>query len=175
MIKEQKQSAIGLVFSKDRDKVLLVERSDIPIWVLPGGGIDLNETPEQAVIREILEETGLQTQIKKHIATYTPINKLAYLTFFFECEEISGTLKTSPESQNVHFFPLKDLPPSFLYIHKNWMYEALKNQSETLKRPLLEITYLNFFIHFLKHPSHVIRAILARLGYPINKKTDNKK
>lgn len=35
------------------------------IWTLPGGRIEENETSEQAAIREVLEETGLQIEIKK--------------------------------------------------------------------------------------------------------------
>ena len=47
----------------DQDQVLLVrsraDRYDPPLWWLPGGGIDFPESPEEAVIREFLEETNL--------------------------------------------------------------------------------------------------------------------
>ena len=47
----------------DQDQILLVrsraDRYDPPLWWLPGGGIDFPESPEEAVIREFLEETNL--------------------------------------------------------------------------------------------------------------------
>jgi len=46
-----------------RKEVFLVFRSDFPVWVLTGGGIEEGETPQEAAIREAKEETGLD--IKK--------------------------------------------------------------------------------------------------------------
>jgi mutator protein MutT len=44
----------------ERDEVLLVRRADDGRWAMPGGWVDPGETPEQAVVREVAEETGLQ-------------------------------------------------------------------------------------------------------------------
>ena len=46
----------------DGDLVLLIKRSKAPLkgqWSLPGGGVEVGETLEQAIAREVLEETGL--------------------------------------------------------------------------------------------------------------------
>lgn len=54
--------AVGLIISAD-DKVLLGKKRDGGVypdcWHLPGGGVKKDETLEQALIREIKEETGL--------------------------------------------------------------------------------------------------------------------
>lgn len=46
-----------------QDKVLFVHHPRYGKWIAPGGHIELNEDPEQALIREIEEETGLKTEI----------------------------------------------------------------------------------------------------------------
>lgn len=163
-------AAIGIIFNNDRTEVLILKRNDVPVWVLPGGGIDPGETPEDAVLREIHEETGLQVQIHKKVGEYTPINKLAHQTYVFECKTIGGQLSTGPEALEIGYYPIKSLPRSFFFIHYDWLQDALKNVPEVIKRPLTRITYLELFKYFLKHPILVIRVILSRLGYPINKK-----
>ncbi|KUK79297.1 MAG: hypothetical protein XD95_0483, partial [Microgenomates bacterium 39_7] len=56
---------VGLIISDD-DKVLLGRKDTSSYypdrWHLPGGGIKNNETPEQALLREILEETGIDLE-----------------------------------------------------------------------------------------------------------------
>ncbi|MBU4204756.1 NUDIX hydrolase [Patescibacteria group bacterium] len=47
----------------DNGKVLLVHHKKLGVWLYPGGHIEKNETPEQTVIREVKEETGLDVEI----------------------------------------------------------------------------------------------------------------
>lgn len=44
-------------------KVLLVFHKKLGVWLYPGGHVEHNETPDSAVIREVMEETGLQVEI----------------------------------------------------------------------------------------------------------------
>jgi 8-oxo-dGTP pyrophosphatase MutT (NUDIX family) len=55
-------TASGIVLSDD-DHVLLIEHRKLGWWLYPGGHIDPDEDPAQAVIREVAEETGITCQI----------------------------------------------------------------------------------------------------------------
>lgn len=55
-------TASAIVFD-DRQRVLLVHHNKLGQWLYPGGHIDPNEDPAQAAQREVLEETGLHTQV----------------------------------------------------------------------------------------------------------------
>lgn len=104
----------GGIFEDDR--VLLVrERSDGK-WTLPGGWVDINDSPSGAVVREIFEESGYQARAVKLAAL---IDKLRHphppgihhiYKLFFLCERIGGAPTTSTETDGVEFFPVKALP-----------------------------------------------------------------
>lgn len=161
------ESVTGLVFSEKKDQVLMILRADVPVWVLPGGGIEVGETPEQAVCREVQEETGLLTEPVRLVGTYTPINRLSRKTALYECKPLSGSLRPSKESPSVRFFPLDALPKRIPPPYRTWIQEGLQFTSP-IERPLSELTYGVLFRSFLLHPLLVFRFLLARLGLPIN-------
>ena len=58
--------AVGAVVLREDGAVLLVRRARPPAigsWTLPGGKVEDGETPEQAIVREVLEETGLHVEV----------------------------------------------------------------------------------------------------------------
>lgn len=165
-----KQSVLGIVKTPEQGHIVLIKRQDVPIWVLPGGGVDEDETPEQAVVREVLEETGLTVKITRKTGEYTPLNRLCLLTHVFECEPEAGKLTLTDETSDISFFSIQDLPKTFFSVHKDWLDDALKNLPTPLKKPITSVTYLSVIIYFFRHPLHVLRALTARLGFPINTK-----
>lgn len=78
-----KKSAIAIIFNDTKTKLLLIKRRDVPVWVLPGGGLEENEVPFEGAVREALEETGLTVKIERQVAEYQPINRLAAQTYTF--------------------------------------------------------------------------------------------
>jgi 8-oxo-dGTP diphosphatase len=154
-------AAIGIVFNADQTQVLLVKRCDVAIWVLPGGGVESQETPEEAVKREIQEETGLIVSIIRQSAEYHPLNSLATLTSVFICHVQAGQLSLSPETQAIAFFPLSQLPANFFHLHAGWLQEALTHD-RLIKRPLKEVSYPALAKYCMRHPWLVLRYAWTR-------------
>ena len=98
-------------------RILMVrERSD-GLWTLPGGWADVNQTPSEAVVKEIREESGfearatriaavLDTRLQEHPPRFHHAYKL-----FFLCELTGGAATNSIETDGVEFYPLDALPP----------------------------------------------------------------
>lgn len=157
-----KQAAIGIIYNSDRTEVLLTKRCDVPVWVLPGGGIEEGEFPENAVIREVWEETGLRVEVIRKIAEYTPVNCLSKKTFLFECRKIDGCLRTGCETAAIHYYPLNALPPSLFIVHEDWINDALSAQTTVLQKPIWRVTYLGIFKYFCRHPLRVLRFLIHK-------------
>jgi 8-oxo-dGTP diphosphatase len=162
------QSVIGIIFSDNRKKVLLIKRRDVPVWTLPGGGIENNESFDEAIIREILEETNLHVKILKKVGEYSPINKLAKFTHLYECQTISGEIKTSNETKDVKFFDIDNLPKLMPPPYQEWIFDALKNEKGLIQKKLTSVNYYTLFKNCFFHPILVIRFILSKIGLTIN-------
>lgn len=61
----------NVIKQSDVEILLISGRGEKNYWVLPGGGIEKDETKEQAVIREVLEEAGVSTKVISSIGEFT--------------------------------------------------------------------------------------------------------
>ncbi|PXX66943.1 ADP-ribose pyrophosphatase YjhB (NUDIX family) [Nocardia tenerifensis] len=104
--------------------ILMIRRTDNNKYSIPGGGLDVGETVTDAVIREVLEETGIAVQITslvgifsnpKHVIAYDDGEVRQEFSICFRAEPIGGTLETSSESKEVLWVSPRDL--SALDIH----------------------------------------------------------
>jgi 8-oxo-dGTP diphosphatase len=77
-------------------------------WGLPGGGLEYGEHPEEAVIREVWEETGLRVCVEKLLL----INTLRpdRVGMYYLCRVTGGTFYPSDEVSEFAYFSLEDLP-----------------------------------------------------------------
>ena len=105
----------GAVFRDDR--ILLVrERSDNR-WTLPGGWADVNLAPSECAVREITEESGFETQVRKLAAVWDrtqhphqPPYPYHIYKLFFICDIVGGAATVSIETSAVDFFAENQLP-----------------------------------------------------------------
>lgn len=166
--RKMKESVACIIFNKEKDQLILIMRRDIPVWVLPGGGIEPGETPEQAAVREALEETGCEVQIVRKVAYYEPENRLTKPTHFFECSILSGSLQEGSETRKIGFFPVMSLPKKLVHFYRYWIEDALLFSPEVLKKKIQRTSYFWFVHDLITHPVLVFRFLLTRIGIHIN-------
>ncbi len=124
--------------------ILLIERMNDGqhYWVMPGGGVEVNETIEEAVIREVLEETSLEVEIVKklYIHMYNSAHMGRGDQYFFLCSYVSGDPRLGNSNEKVEmdsgrqyykpqWVPLQSLDTLLLYPLeiRDWLIEDLKN------------------------------------------------
>lgn len=103
------RGAFAIVVGGDR-KILLVRRTDAPLWDLPGGRVKKEEDVEACVIRETQEETGYCVRILNKIGVY---QRPCFLdTQHVYLGEITGgrAIKKGDETSKLQWFSLNKLP-----------------------------------------------------------------
>jgi ADP-ribose pyrophosphatase YjhB (NUDIX family) len=95
----------------DDDKNLLLVKSTYTRfhpWGLPGGSLEYGEHPEEAVIREVWEETGLRVCIEKLLLVNSWLPDRVGM--YYLCKITGGTFYPSDEVSEFAYFSLENLP-----------------------------------------------------------------
>lgn len=99
------------------DAILLVKERSDGAWSLPGGWADVYDSPSEATVREVWEESGYHTRVTKLLALYDrnkqghPPHPFHTYKIFFRCEIIGGEAAASHETEEVGFFEEDAIPP----------------------------------------------------------------
>jgi 8-oxo-dGTP pyrophosphatase MutT (NUDIX family) len=91
-------------------RVLLAVRSDLFGWELPGGTAEADETAEEAVVREVLEETGLQVEPVTHVGDWIRTGFRPHRARVYRCRVVAGVETPSHETPRLGWFELTALP-----------------------------------------------------------------
>ncbi|MGY3868389.1 NUDIX hydrolase [Aeromonas crassostreae] len=107
----------AFIQNDDGHLLLVQERSD-GLWTLPGGWCDIGDSPAAAVVREVVEETGLACRAVQLLALFDKLKhphppQLPHAhKAFFLCEVTGGALLSeTDETRGAAYFPIDALPP----------------------------------------------------------------
>lgn len=122
----------GVVFD-ERGCVLLQKRGGSGKWGFPGGAIELGETPEEAAIRELKEETGLDVMVESLLGIYCDSDvkypngdEAQSICIVYKLKAISGELSCdNVETLELKYFAIDDLPEMFCRQHEEIKAELI--------------------------------------------------
>jgi len=116
--------AVKGIIQRDDGKILVLKRSERDdhkpnVWETVGGGMDAEESPQEALLREIHEETGLTVNVLEpfNVFTFKKDNGEFKVGITFVCEYVHGDVLLSEEHSayqwiNPHEFATLDSVPS---------------------------------------------------------------
>jgi 8-oxo-dGTP diphosphatase len=125
------------------DKILLIKRATVPFkdyWALPGGRLDLGETVEQTVIREVKEETGLAVAVICKVGEYHEQGvqggvEYDYYPACFLVKIVGGEIKKQEsEIEEIKLFSLSDLPEVLAFEHARMIKDFVAMSNEKAKK-----------------------------------------
>jgi len=127
MPKEMKFAVKGVVV-RDDGRVLIIkksatERVNPNTFDIPGGGMELGETPQECLHREIQEETGLDVLIQKPIRAWTfTKGDMQVVGITFLCKQLSGEVRLSHEHTGYEWVDPKEAVSKG---YQEWLLEEI--------------------------------------------------
>jgi mutator protein MutT len=109
---------VGAVVVHD-GRVLLIRRGKEPMrgrWLVPGGTVEWGEPLQEALVREVEEETGLTVRPREIVAVLDRIHRNAdevahhFVIVDYLCDWVSGTLRAGSDAEEAALVAVADLP-----------------------------------------------------------------
>ncbi|MDC8973167.1 NUDIX hydrolase [Mycobacterium marinum] len=94
-------SVAGIVI-RDDDRILVIRRDDNGDWEAPGGVLELNESFEDGVRREVQEETGLQVTVERLTGVYKNLTH-GIVALVYRCRPAAGDAHPTDEAREVRW------------------------------------------------------------------------
>ena len=118
-------AVVGAVFH-DNGRVLAIQRRDTGEWQPPGGVLELAETFEEGVRREVLEETGISVHVERLAGVYKNIPG-GIVALVFRCRPLAGSAQPSDETAAVRWLTLTEAADLMDPAHAVRITDALLN------------------------------------------------
>jgi len=124
----------------DADEILMVKESVDGKWTIPGGWADIGDSPSEAVLKEVKEETGFEAEVVRLLAIYDkrfhdhPPELFYIYKIMFFCKIVGGELQHGFDMQGADFFPMDELPElskdRILESQLKHLFDLAKNKAE---------------------------------------------
>jgi ADP-ribose pyrophosphatase YjhB (NUDIX family) len=115
----------------DRDEIFLVRHSYVKGWHMPGGGVEVGETLQQALAKELLEEANIrltgETRLLGVYLNEKPTARDHIAVFIVRHFEELGPKKADYEILEARFFSIQDLPEGTTQATRRRIAEALSS------------------------------------------------
>ncbi|WP_164667243.1 NUDIX hydrolase [Virgibacillus doumboii] len=113
-------SVAGCLIIDEQNRILLQHRTDNNLWSHPGGAVELGESVEEAVEREVYEETNIKLQHMELFNIYSGESQhciypngdeVYFVNVIYVCRDFIGVpIANDNESKEVKFWDLDNLP-----------------------------------------------------------------
>jgi ADP-ribose pyrophosphatase YjhB (NUDIX family) len=100
--------SVAAAIIDDQGRFLAIRRADNGSWEPPGGVLELDESIEDGLIREVAEETGLNVEPVALTGVYKNMRR-GIVALVFRCRIVSESQAQSPEVAEMRWLPVSDL------------------------------------------------------------------
>ncbi|MBK8618482.1 MAG: NUDIX domain-containing protein [Anaerolineales bacterium] len=112
------RAAVAAMIFDEQGRILLFKHTYRKFeWGIPAGGLEYNEQPADAIVREFFEETGMELQVERMLLAESS-REDRNISLIYLCKIAGGTFKESHEISEMKYFEVDHLP-RMLFAEKN--------------------------------------------------------
>ena len=127
---------VDIFIYNNKKEFILIKRKNEPFkgqWALPGGFVDYGETVENAVIREMKEETSLDITIESLLGVYSDPKRderFHTVSVVYVCKAYGNPI-AQDDAKEVYVYNLDEIPfEKLVFDHKKIILDFLENRAE---------------------------------------------
>ncbi|MDA0564605.1 NUDIX domain-containing protein [Streptomonospora sp. S1-112] len=120
-------SVAGAVVRED-GRLLAIRRRDNGAWELPGGVLEIAEAPEDGVVREVWEETGVRVEVDQLTGVYKNTTR-GIVALVFRCKPSGGIEQPTSESTAVEWLTPEQVEERMSEVYAVRLLDALDSSS----------------------------------------------
>ncbi|RIK31985.1 MAG: hypothetical protein DCC56_07375 [Anaerolineae bacterium] len=103
--------AVAALIFDERGRILLFKHTYRKLaWGIPAGALEYDEQPEDGILREIHEETGMTAKVERLLRGESS-SHYHHVSLIYLCSIVSGEFKPTYEISEIRYFDVNDLPP----------------------------------------------------------------